>query len=473
MNKPLSLHDLQTMYQHDLSSFIKWAFCNVNPNTQYHHNWHIDLIADKLMQCYHGDIKRLIINVPPRSLKSFSASVAFTAWLLANNPSAKILCTSYGDGLVKDLSLDTRNLMNSPAYRTMFPNSILSSRKQKLNRLVTLRGDYRLGVPSNGPLTGRGGEFIIIDDPLKASDANTKELDKINYWYDENVYQRLNNKNCGVIILIMQRLHIDDLTAHLLSKSDDWHLCEIKAIAEEYEVHSLSAYSGSPTYTRNEGEALNPKPESLEQLNIVKRDLGGYTFASQYQQRPESNKASILRKSWFPRYDKDLYLAIHSPFFDPHQHGFHTIIQSWDTALTDEETSDFSACITLAIKDNHSYILDVYRGKHRFKGLLETIQSLEERFNPDQVIVERCPGSISLIDELRDNNIPVNENTPVGNKHDRACAISGQVESGFVHLPQDAPWLDDFLREVTQFPNVRNDDQLDAFRPLKSPKRTA
>lgn len=282
MSKPnkITPEVIRAIYKNDLSSFIEFTFRTLYPNRDYHHNWHVDVIADKLMQCYHRKIKRLIINMPPRALKSTCASVAFPAWVLANNPSEQIMCISYGDELVRDFGALTRTVMTSPKYRAMFPEAQVSSRNPSPAQLRTLQGGIRQGISAGGPITGRGADIIVMDDVLKASAINTKERDHINQWYDDNIYQRLNNKKDGVIILVMQRLHEYDLAAHLMESSDEWELLELRAIAEENEQYEWSKHGNRVTYLRAEGEALHPAMEPIEQLKRLKQSIGGYVFAA-------------------------------------------------------------------------------------------------------------------------------------------------------------------------------------------------
>lgn len=472
MNKPIKATPelMRALYKADLSSFIEFTFKTLYPNREYKHNWHVDVIADKLMQCYHRKCKRLIINMPPRALKSTCASIAFPAWVLANNPSEQIMCISYGDELVRDFGSHTRTVMTSPKYQAMFPEAQISSRNPSPSQIRTLKGGVRQGISAGGPITGRGADIIVMDDVLKASAINTKERDHINQWYDDNIYQRLNNKKDGVIILVMQRLHEYDLAAHLMEQSDEWELLELRAIAEEDEQYTLSEYGNRVTYARAEGEALHPEMESVEQLNKLKQAVGSYVFAAQYQQAPTADKESLVRAEWFGEYPLDLLNQ--QKLLNSRQHyqrlGFYPIIQSWDTAGKTEANSDYSVCVTLGVKDKQYYVLDVFRKKLRVAELSQAVELQRELFDADTVVIEDAPISTHLIQALRDRYIPIEAQRPVGSKHTRLSAMSGYIESGLVLLPNEAEWKGDFVAEVTRFPNVRHDDQVDAFTQAMS-----
>ena len=206
----------------------------------------IEVIASELEACRRGETKRLIICVPPRSLKSHCASVAFPAWLLGHNPSTQIICASYGQDLSNKLAMDCRSLMSSEWYRGLFPTR-LSGQRQAVAEFMTDAQGFRLATSVGGVLTGRGGEFLIIDDPLKPDEALSEtQRNAANEWYRHTLYSRLNNKETGCIILIMQRLHEDDLVGHVLQQ-DEWKVLKFPAIAPKDETHVVKTPYGSRT----------------------------------------------------------------------------------------------------------------------------------------------------------------------------------------------------------------------------------
>jgi hypothetical protein len=206
-----------SILRNDFLSFMEKSFHDLNPETTYLHNWHIDIIAAALEECRLGKLTRLIINVPPRSLKSHMASIAFVAWLLGQNPAAQIICASYAQDLADKLAGDCRSLMMSQWYQELFPATRLATRRPAVHDFMTTEKGTRLATSVGGVLTGRGADFIIIDDPLKPDEALSEvQRRNVNDWYDHTLISRLNDKRTGCIILIMQRLHEDDLVGHVL-----------------------------------------------------------------------------------------------------------------------------------------------------------------------------------------------------------------------------------------------------------------
>lgn len=450
---------MEALCREKLSIFIRLAFSVLEPYTEYHHSDHIDLISDRLMGTLEKDIaKRLIINMPPRMMKSICASIAFPAWVLGKYPSKKIMCISYSEDLARDLSMKTQKLMESGIYKHLFPKAQLSNQRQTQLDLRTTKGGGRYAASTGGAIAGFGADIIIIDDPIKPSDANYKKLENCNRWFEENIYQRLNNKNTGIIVIVMQRVHENDLTGFLQDKANNggtrYLPLILPAIAESYEENTFW-YGG--IYKRNQGEALHPERESIKFLKEAKNNLGSYTFAGQYQQRPAPAGETIVKGNWFNRY-KQIHL-----------NSFSTVIQSWDTAMTANDTSDYSVGITIGMLKSNSnkmtfYILDVIRKKMEFPEVLKAIKAFSKEYaRRRNIIVEDAGHGKAVIQSLRQDGIPINAHKPMGDKHTRLISITDVLESGFVYLPEKAPWLDDFLLEVTRFPNAKHDDQVDAL----------
>jgi hypothetical protein len=263
-------------------AFSHRGFQELNPQTMYQHNWHIEVIAAALEECRTGRLKRLIINVPPRSLKSHLCSISFPAYLLGHNPAARIVCASYAQGLADNLAGSCRTLMMSKFYRDTFRATRLASTRQAIHDFKTTMNGGRLSTSVGGLLTGRGGDFIIIDDPLKPEEAySDAQRQAVNDWYDHTLISCLDNKATGCIIVIMQRLHEDDLVGHL-SSQPDWKILRFPAIAEQNETHVITTPYGPATYTRRQGEALHPERESLEILGGIEKIQGTYNFNGQY-----------------------------------------------------------------------------------------------------------------------------------------------------------------------------------------------
>ena len=267
-------------------------------------NWHIEVLAAKLEACRQGRINRLIINIPPRHLKSICASVAFPAWVLGHDPAAQIMCVSYAQDLTDKHSRDCRSVMTSNWYRRLFPTR-LSAQKQSVQEFVTTRQGYRLATSIGGVLTGRGADLVIIDDPLKPEEALSEaQRQATNDWFDNTLYSRLNDKRRGCIILIMQRLHEDDLVGHALAQ-EQWEMVSFPAIAEQSEEHRIETPLGLRRFARQAGEVLHPEREPHATLDQIRSTIGEYNFAGQYQQAPAPLGGGLVKLDWFRRYAPD------------------------------------------------------------------------------------------------------------------------------------------------------------------------
>jgi len=387
-NKILTPNEYFALLRNDFSTFIEGSFCELNPDAQFLSNWHIEAIASELERCLRGETKRLIICVPPRSLKSHCASVAFPAWLLGHKPSAQIICASYGQDLADKLALDSRTLMNSEWYRNVFATR-LSSQRQAVSEFITEAHGFRLATSVGGVLTGRGGDFIIIDDPLKPDEAvSDTQRNAVNDWYEHTLYSRLNNKQTGCIILIMQRLHEDDLVGHLLQQGG-WKILKFPAIAIEDETHIIQNCYGTRTVRRVKGTALHPERESEDQLADIRRNLGEYNFAGQYQQEPAPLGGGMVKLDWLKTYKVGE---------EPAQ--FDLVFQSWDTAVKATELSDYSVCTTWGKKDQNLYLLHVLRQRMEYPELKRAVRGQAARFNATTVLIEDKSSGTELIQEL-------------------------------------------------------------------------
>lgn len=226
-------HMVAEILRKDFNAFIHRSFLELYPQAEFHHNWHHDFVADALLDVYRGQCPRLILNLPPRHLKSFAASVAFPAWVLGHRPWAQLLSVSYGQELSDALARLSRRLMTSPFYEALFETRLARGR-EAVSDFETTEGGFRLSTSVGGTLTGRGADIIIIDDPLKADEALSEaRRTAVNTWYDNTLRSRLNNQETGSIIIVMQRLHANDLVAHVQEREDGWRVLKFPAIAME------------------------------------------------------------------------------------------------------------------------------------------------------------------------------------------------------------------------------------------------
>ena len=451
MTMTLSAAEYQVMCRHDLHTFTHRAFLELNPDSVFFDNWPIELTASKLQACLDGKIKRLIINQPPRSLKSHEASICFPAYVFGHRPGAQIICASYGQELANKLSLDCRTLMNSEWYRRLFPTR-LSPRKQSVQEFLTTANGFRLATSVGGVLTGRGADFIIIDDPLKPDEAVSQtQRQAVNDWYAHTLYSRLNNKRTGSIIIIMQRLHEDDLVGHVLEQ-ESWEHVRLPAIAEEDETHIIRSPYRTWVARRKAGEALHPEREPLTVLEHLRSTIGEYNFAGQYQQSPAPLGGGIVKAHWFKSY---------VPGEQPSK--FDLIFQSWDTANKSAELNDYSVCTTWGQKNKKIYLLHVLRRRMDYPDLKRAVREQHERFRPTNILIEDKASGTQLIQELiREGVHAVKRYEPTMDKVMRLHSITSTIENGFVYLPTEADWLAEYVHELTTFPSGKHDDQADS-----------
>jgi predicted phage terminase large subunit-like protein len=438
--------------RHDLCAFIHRSFIELEAGKQFLWNWHIEVLAAKLEDVRRGNCKRLIVNMPPRHLKSDTISIAFPAWVLGHDPTKQLLSVTYAQDLSDNLARRSRTLMTSPFYQALFDTRI-SRGREAVSDYETTAGGYRLSTSISGVLTGRGADIIVIDDPLKADDALSESRRRsVNEWYDNTLRSRLNNQEKGAIIIVMQRLHADDLVAHV-QEHESWDVLSFPAIAEMDEMYDVLTPYGRRRIHRKTDEILQPTLLSATRLADLRRGMTEYNFAAQYQQDPQPPSGNIVKRKW---------LKFYGPPEKPER--FDQIIQSWDTANKDTELSDYSVCTTWGVVRNHLYLLDVYRRKLDFPSLKRAVLDLARLHKAKLVLVEDKASGTQLIQELRAGHFSIVKEAPAmdGDKIMRLHSQTAKIEGQFVLFPKEAPWLEAYLAELISFPNSKYDDQVDS-----------
>ncbi len=447
----LAVEDYRSALRADFHPFLVRCFAELHAGQAFSPALHAEVLAAKLQSVREGGVKRLVVNVPPRHLKSLAASVALPAWLLGHDPALAVVNVTYAHDLSEKFARDCRAVMSSAWYQSLF-STRLASPREPLAELVTTRGGFRLATSVGGVLTGRGADVILIDDPLKPIDAMSQSRRAAaNDWFDSTLYSRLNDKARGAIVIVMQRLHEDDLAGHVL-RQEGWDVVSFPAIAEDDESHVVETPLGRSEFRRRAGEALDPERESLATLNRIRATIGEANFASQYQQRPAPAGGGMVKSAWFRRYaDED------------RPQTFDRIIQSWDTANKPSELADYSVCTTWGLKGPHFYLLNVLRKRLSYPELKRAVIDQDARFSPQAILIEDKASGTGLIQELIAAGCSrATRFSPAGDKIMRLHAETATIENGFVWLPQEAPWLADYLAEFAAFPRGRHDDQVDS-----------
>ncbi len=437
---------LDALLRQDFSSFIGKVFYTINPGAEYQANWHIDLTADYLEAVRSGAIKRLVINMPPRTLKSVCVSVAWPAWLIAQDPSIRIMAASYSSVLSIKHSLDCRLVVASDWYKRLFPGTILSKKHNQKSKFLTTENGFRFATSIGGSATGEGGDVLIIDDPHNPTQINSLKIrSRVIEWFEQTFVTRLNDKNKGAIVLVMQRLHEDDLSAHLLS-SGGWQLLKIPAIAPEDIIYDI----GRNNYQYKKGDLLNSKRDQLEFLSNIEQETGARNFAAQFLQEPLPASFNLLSPEDISYYDKV-----------PEKFDYY--VQSWDTAIKVSEKADYSVGTSWGILDNKYYLVAMVRRKMSYPDLKQEIEKQASKFKPRHLLIEDKASGQSVIQDLKlagYNNI-----TPIKPKLDkitRFASIVAIFQSGQAVLPEKSVYKRELLRELTSFPNVKNDDIVDS-----------
>jgi predicted phage terminase large subunit-like protein len=402
---------------------------------------HHKIIAEKFNRLAKGEVKRLIINMPPRHTKSEFASNLLPAWMVGRKPDLKIIQTTHTTELALRFGRKAKNLIDSPEYQQLFKTR-LKEDSQAAGKWETEQGGeyYAAGVGS--AITGRGADLLIIDDPHSEQDAlNVDALEKAYEWYTSGPRQRL--QPGGAIVVVMTRWSMKDLTGALLKsqkelKADQWEVVEFPAILP----------SGKPVW---------PGYWKLAELESVKASLSVGKWSAQWMQNPTSAEGSIIKREWWKIWDKN--------YIPPLQH----IIQSYDTAFLKKETADYSAITTWGVfypnadSPANLLLLDAVKERLEFPELRKKAYEQFKYWNPETVIVEAKASGLPLTYELRKMGIPVINFTPSrGNdKHARVNSVAPLFESGIIWAPEDK-FAEEVIEECAAFPYGDNDDLVDS-----------
>jgi predicted phage terminase large subunit-like protein len=408
---------------------------------------HHALMAKKFEEIADGKVRRLIINMPPRHTKSEFASYLLPAWFLGRYPHKKVIQCSNTAELAVGFGRKVRNLVDGETYAKIFPNVALRTDSKAAGRWATnANGDY-FAIGVGGTVTGKGADLLIIDDPhseqeaaLAASDPTI--YDKVYEWYSSGPRQRL--QPGGSIVIVMTRWGKRDLTGRVLQSM-------VERDGDEWEIINLPAIMPS-------GKPLWPEFWSLDELMALKEELPSSKWNAQYQQEPTSEEGAIVKREWWQIWEGD----------SPPPCEF--IIQSWDTAFTKNERSDYSACTTWGVfykdenrNDAHIILLDALKERLEFPELKSRAMEMYREFEPDAFIVEAKASGAPLIYELRSMGIPVQEFTPVrGNdKITRINSVADLFASGRIWAPRKR-WAEEVIEEMAAFPNSDHDDLVDS-----------
>lgn len=448
---------LHMLLSKDFEAFVEKAWMWIESEQPVSWNWHIDAILHVLDEVRRGNIRRLLVTMPPRNGKTNLITVIFVAWCLGQDPTMNFVCVSYANDLSAKFGRRCLSIMQSSWYRELFPGTIISNKRSAADDFETTKGGGRLATSVTGTLTGRGGDIIILDDVIKPDEAFSETVrNTVNEWYRSTLTSRLNDKRRGAIICVMQRLHQFDL-AGLMIESGLWRHLKLAAIATEDERIPLT---WGREFARKAGEVLHPERESLADLEHLRAEMGTNVFTAQYQQMPVPADGLIFKRHWLQSYDPST--------LDRERRGG-VILQSWDTGNKTGENNAWSVCITALYRNGLIYILDICRVRLEMPELVRKAVELAQQYRPDHLFIEDKASGEGLILFLRkelNRSLWPRPCTPTTDKVTRAEGISPIIENKRLFVPTEATWLGEFKSELLGFPNVRFMDQVDALTQM-------
>ena len=437
---------LNAILRTDLKSFIYKVFTTLNPGCIFQNTWYIDCIAEYLEQMQYVKGQRLIINIPPRCLKSISISVAWPAWLLGNNPALRIIVASYAEHLSIKHSIDCRALMQSDWYKSIFPKTALSSTQNKKNKYMTTKFGFRMATSIGGSVTGEGADILIVDDPHNPTHIHsTTSRNKAINWFEQTFLSRLNNQKDGCVVVVMQRLHYLDLTNHLL-QNGGWKMLQIPAISQQNQIIS----SPKRQYFFSKDTSIDPTRLALTTLEQIKKQIGSANFNAQYMQEPSVLHKGMLGKEELKFYDKLI--------------NFEEIYQSWDTAIKVNANSDYSVCTTWGVNQGKYYLIDLICQKLEYNHLKENVIQMKEKWQPKMILIEDKASGQSLIQDLKNCNIyNIAPQKPKLDKITRFAIVIPFFTLEQVLLPANLSWSSQVVEQITSFPHAKHDDIVDSI----------
>lgn len=475
----LNLPKLKTeLSQRSLSYYARQAWEVVEPGKEYVHGWHIDAICEHLEAVTRGEIRNLIINIPPRHMKSLLVSVFWPTWVWTTSPNQRWLFASYADSLAIRDALKCRRIIQSDWYQSQWGNVFrLTSDQNQKARFENDKTGYRVASGVGGMSTGEGGDVIAVDDPIKAIDVSSEAMRKaVIEWWDQAMSTRLNDPKRSAKVIVMQRLHEQDLTGYLLDK--------MKANGEHYEHLSLPAEYEPTKYVTCLGwsdprtepnELLWPERFDAVSLGNLKRALGSYGSAGQLQQRPSPAEGGMLKRAWWRFWipkganvtpvttrQADGSLFEHPQMELPDT--FDELIQSWDMTFKDTKASDFVAGGVWARAGANKFMLDLDHRRMNITETIKAVKAMSEKWPQTYAkLVEDKANGPAVIGMLHGEITGLIAYDPKTGKEGRVNAVSPQIESGNVYLPHPLvrAWVDGMIDECAAFPNGAHDDRVD------------
>lgn len=435
-----------------LREYVETAWPVLEASNPFVPGWHIDAICEHLEAVTRGEIRQLLINMPPRHAKSLIVSVMWPTWEWTFHPSTRWLYSSYAGDLSTRDSVKCRNLILSPWYQMRWGNQFRLADDQNLKtRFSNNRSGYRISTSVGGVATGEGGDRIVVDDPHNVLEASSDaKRESVLTWWDQTMSSRLNNPKTGTRVIVMQRVHEGDLSGHVLKNGGYQHLC----LPARFEAKRRSATCiGWADPRQADGDLLWPAQFGEREIAKLERDMGSYGAAGQLQQRPSPAEGGLIKRSWV-----QYYRALPERFDE--------LIQSWDMAFKDTKGSDFVAGHVWGRIGADKYLVARRHGRMDMPASVKAVREITQAWPQARVkLVEDKANGPAVIATLRHEIPGLIAVNPEGGKVARVNAVAHHWESGNVYVPHPdiASWVDPFIEELVSFPNAAHDDDVDAM----------
>jgi len=445
-----------------LEPFVELAWRILEPGTPFKSNWHISLICEYLEAVTAGEIQNLVVNVPPRYGKSLLVTVLWPVWEWIQHPSQRWLFVSYSEALALRHSLDRRRVLQDEWYRQRFPHVRLAADQSAKAEFHNTRRGVMTSTSMGGSITGKGGDRMVIDDPHSPEQVESDlQREHVIDRFRMTLSTRLDDKRRAAMIVVMQRLHTQDLSGFCVDLG--FHHLRLPALAEKRTL--ITFPRSKQTIERQPDEPLWPERENHVELERLRQTLGSYAFAGQYQQNPVPRSGGMFPPEWWRYYD-ELPLGKRVQY-----------IQSWDLTFKEGEGSNYVVGLVAARIDQLVFLIDRFKKKVSFVDTLSAIQDMRTRYPQTQVtLIEEAANGAAVVDVLKSKIPGLIAIAPEGGKTARAHAVQAQIEAGQVHLPSshtpggelrtDRAWVDDFVTVCGAFPKGSSDDDVDALTQM-------
>lgn len=442
-------------------AFIEPAWQVLEPGTPFQRNWHIDLIAEYLEAVTAGELTRLVITLPPRYMKSLLVSVLWPVWEWIQAPTTRWVFVSHAESLAAKLAVDRRTVLRSPWFQQRWGQRVRLATGQ--NEKLEFHNDQRgimLATSIGSSLIGKGGNRVVIDDPHHPQQLDsTAQREGTRDYVSEIVSTRLDDKQRGAVVVVMQRLHMRDVAALCIDLGYQ-HLC----LPAQTDARTTIVFPRSRReVVREVGDPLWPSREDAAGLARQRATLGEHTFVAQYQQQPTPRGGLLFKREWWQYYDV-------APVFEE-------IWQSWDLAFKDQAHNDFVVGLVAGRVGTQYYLIDQFKARASFTATCQAIRQMRDRYPTTQkVLIEDAANGPAVLDALKSTVSGIVAVTPEGGKWARAESVSPIIEAGQVHLPNPVSdtgrritehrWVEDFVDSLSAFPNGAHDDDVDALSQL-------